>query len=88
MQGFLIYLLGWLVFIICHFIYFMYFVKDGSFTKKLSNEKNKKLILYNGFKWGIFSWFGLFCSVTVILIGYIIYFIIQIDEWIEGKLKD
>ena len=88
MQEFLIYLLGWVVFIVCHFIYFMYIVKDCSYTYKYSCQKNKKLILYNGLKWGVFSWFGLFFCIVAFIAGTIIYGIILLDEKIENKLKN
>ena len=86
MQEFLIYLLGWIVFIIGHYIYYMY-INKYDYRYKYSCEKNKKLILYNGFKWGIFSWFGIFLYIIVIVISGIIYGIILLDEYIEQKLK-
>ena len=88
MQEFLIYLLGWVVFIICHYIYWVYFNKDGSYTYKWSCQKNKKLILYNGLKCGVFSWVGLFFCIVVFIVGAIIYGIISLDEYIENKLKN
>ena len=87
MQEFLIYLLGWIVFIICHYIYWVYLNKDGSYTYKWSCQKNKKLILYNGLKWGIFSWVGLFFCIVAFIVGAIIYGLISLDEYIENKLK-
>lgn len=87
MQEFLIYLLGWVVFIICHYIYWVYINKDGSYTYKWNCQKNKKLILYNGFKWGVFSWVGLFFCIAAFIVGAIIFGIIELDEYIEDKLK-
>ena len=87
MGGLFWYLLGWLVFVICHFIYWAYYNKDGSYTYKWSCQKNKKLILYNGLKWGIFSWVGLFFCIVAFIVGAIIFGIIELDEYIENKLK-
>ena len=87
MQEFLIYLLGWVVFIVCHYLYYMYINRDGTYTYKWSCKKNKKLILYNGFKLGIFSWVGLFLWVVIMIVIGIIYGIILLDEYIEDKLK-
>ena len=91
MQEFLIYLLGWVVFIICHYIYWVYINKDGSYTYKYNRQKNKKLILYNGLKWGVFSWVGLIFCIVAFIVGAIIYGILEIislDEYIEDKLKN
>ena len=87
MQEFLIYLLGWVIFIICHYIYWVYLNKDNKYTYKWSCQKNKKLILYNGFKCGVFSWVGLFFYIAAFIVSAIIYGIIELDEYIEDKLK-
>lgn len=87
MTEFLIYLLGWVLFIICYYIYYMYIVKDGSYTYKYNCNKNKKLILYNGFKYGIFSWGGILFWGFVIIAGSILYGLYSLDNYIEQKLK-
>lgn len=86
MNEYLVYFSGWIFFIICYYIYHMYFSKNEKYDC-LNNYKNKKLIIYDGFKWGVFSWFGLIICIMFIFTLYCIYGIIYIDSTIENFLK-
>lgn len=88
MVEFLIYLLGWVVYIVGYYLYYMYIVKYKCYTYKHSNKKNKKLIIYDGFKYGIFSWAGVMFWGIVIICGSILYGILSINEWITNKLSN
>lgn len=79
MQEFLIYISGWILFIICYYIYNVYVI---------NNEKySKKQLIYHGFKYGIFSWVGLFICLIIFIVAELCYWIMCIDEYIENKLK-
>ena len=67
------YMSGWILLTIGYVIYKIYFDKDISISKKL--------ILYNGFKCGIFSWIG----IIFIIAFYITMSILIIDEYITDK---
>lgn len=72
---FLIYwLIGWVIYSIVCYIYDVYIDK---------NNTSKKLLIYNSFKNGILSWFG----IMVIIIFAFIMLLVNIDEKISNKLK-
>ena len=72
---FLIYwLIGWVIYSIVCYIYDVYIDK---------NNTSKKLLIYNAFKNGILSWFG----IMVIIIFAFIMLLVNIDENISNKLK-
>ena len=72
---FLIYwLIGWVIYSIVCYIYDVYIDK---------NNTSKKLLIYNAFKNGILSWFG----IMVIIIFAFIMLLVKIDEKISNKLK-
>ena len=75
MIGFLIYLLGWLIWSIGYYFYKVYIDKD-IWTKK-------RLIIYRSFISGVWSWFGIIVFITIL----ITYGICSIHELVEEKLK-
>lgn len=78
MNDFLLFLIswaiGWLIYSIVCYIYYVYIDK---------NNTSKKLLIYNAFKNGILSWFG----IMVIIIFAFIMLLVNIDEKISNKLK-
>lgn len=78
MNDFLLFLIswviGWVIYSIGYYIYDVYIDK---------NNTSKKLLIYNAFKNGIFSWFG----IMVIIIFAFIMLLVKIDENISNKLK-
>lgn len=78
MNDFLLFLIswaiGWLIYSIVCYIYDVYIDK---------NNTSKKLLIYNAFKNGILSWFG----IMVIIIFAFIMLLVKIDENISNKLK-
>ena len=78
MNDFLLFLIswviGWVIYSIGYYIYDVYID---------NNNTSKKLLIYNAFKNGIFSWFG----IMVISIFAFIMLIVIIDEKISNKLK-
>ena len=78
MNDFLLFLIswviGWIIYSIGYYIYHVYIDK---------NNTSKKLLIYNAFKNGIFSWFG----IMVIIIFAFIMLLVNIDEKISNKLK-
>lgn len=78
MNDFLLFLIswaiGWLIYSIVCYIYDVYIDK---------NNTSKKLLIYNAFKNGILSWFG----IMVIIIFAFIMLLVKIDEKISNKLK-
>ena len=78
MNDFLLFLIswviGWVIYSIGYYIYDVYID---------NNNKSKKLLIYNAFKNGIFSWFG----IMVIIIFAFIMLLVIIDEKISNKLK-
>lgn len=78
MNDFLLFLIswtiGWLIYSIVCYIYDVYIDK---------NNTSKKLLIYNAFKNGILSWFG----IMVIIIFVFIMLLVNIDEKISNKLK-
>ena len=67
-------LIGWVIYSIVYYIYDVYIDK---------NNTSKKLLIYNSFKDGILSWFG----IMVIIIFAFIMLLVNIDEKISNKLK-
>lgn len=78
MNDFLLFLIswiiGWVIYSIVCYIYDVYIDK---------NNTSKKLLIYNAFKNGILSWFG----IMVIIIFAFIMLLVKIDEKISNKLK-
>ena len=78
MNDFLLFLIswviGWVIYSIGYYIYDVYID---------NNNTSKKLLIYNAFKNGIFSWFG----IMVIIIFAFIMLLVIIDEKISNKLK-
>ena len=78
MNDFLLFLIswiiGWVIYSIVCYIYDVYIDK---------NNTSKKLLIYNSFKNGILSWFG----IMVIIIFAFIMLLVKIDEKISNKLK-
>ena len=78
MNDFLLFLIswviGWVIYSIGYYIYDVYID---------NNNTSKKLLIYNAFKNGIFSWFG----IMVIIIFAFIMLLVKIDENISNKLK-
>lgn len=78
MNDFLLFLIswaiGWFIYSIVCYIYDVYIDK---------NNTSKKLLIYNAFKNGILSWFG----IMVIIIFAFIMLLVNIDEKISNKLK-
>ena len=78
MDDFLLFLIswiiGWVIYSIVCYIYDVYIDK---------NNTSKKLLIYNAFKNGILSWFG----IMVIIIFAFIMLLVKIDEKISNKLK-
>ena len=78
MNDFLLFLIswvvGWFIYSIGYYIYEVYIDKTNT---------SKKLIVYNAFKLGVLSWFGIMIIITfwfILLLAYI-------DEKISNKLK-
>ena len=78
MKEFLIYIIGYVLFIIFYFIYVRYCQKK--------KDMPTKLLLYRGVKYGFTSWIGLFFCTAVFIVGGIAYGIFSLDEFIEKKL--
>lgn len=78
MNDFLLFLIswviGWVIYSIGYYIYDVYID---------NNNTSKKLLIYNAFKNGIFSWFGI---MAIIIFAFIMLLVI-IDEKISNKLK-
>ena len=78
MNDFLLFLIswviGWAIYSIGYYIYDVYID---------NNNTSKKLLIYNAFKNGILSWFG----IMVIIIFAFIMLLVNIDEKISNKLK-
>lgn len=78
MNDFLLFLIswviGWVIYSIGYYIYDVYID---------NNNTSKKLLIYNAFKNGILSWFG----IMVIIIFAFIMLLVIIDEKISNKLK-
>ena len=86
MNEILIYISGWITFVLCYYVYYVYIHKNNKYRNKYNLGVNKKLIIYHGIKWGVFSWFGIFVYVLIAIVSIIIYYIIELDNWIENKL--
>lgn len=81
MNDFLLFLIswviGWAIYSIGYYIYDVYIDNIDN------NNTSKKLLIYNAFKNGILSWFG----IMVIIIFTFIMLLVKIDENISNKLK-
>lgn len=81
MNDFLLFLIswviGWVIYSIGYYIYDVYIDNIDN------NNTSKKLLIYNAFKNGILSWFG----IMVIIIFAFIMLLVKIDENISNKLK-
>lgn len=81
MNDFLLFLIswviGWVIYSIGYYIYDVYIDNIDN------NNTSKKLLIYNAFKNGILSWFG----IMVIIIFTFIMLLVNIDEKISNKLK-
>lgn len=81
MNDFLLFLIswviGWVIYSIGYYIYDVYIDNIDN------NNTSKKLLIYNAFKNGILSWFG----IMVIIIFTFIMLLVKIDENISNKLK-
>lgn len=74
MNVLLIYLSGWFLLSILYYL----------FEKYLNRSMDsKKLIIYKSIKFGLFSWFGIICSIALIFA----WLISELDDYIERKLK-
>ena len=71
---FIFWLIGWAIYSIGYYIYDVYIDK---------NNTSKKLLAYNAFKLGIWSWIG----ITIIITFWFIMVLVNIDEKISNKLK-
>lgn len=76
MEILLTYFLGWFLFSASYYIYNVYIDRN-------TNE-SKKLIMYNAFKLGLWSWIGIIFMVTF----GIVMIIACIDEYITEKLNN
>lgn len=82
MNDFLLFLISWVIgWIIYSIGYYIYDVYIDKYIDK--NNTSKKLLIYNAFKNGILSWFG----IMVIIIFAFIMLLVKIDEKISNKLK-
>jgi hypothetical protein len=63
-----VYFIGWILATILYVI-----------VERKSSTKSKSLIIYEGFKWGFFSW--------VFLVLLLMYAISKLDEYLTNKLK-
>ena len=74
MDALFIYLIGWLLFSICVYVYNVY----GDDCKE-----SKKVWVWRSFWAGVVSWVGILLCIAII----IVFFIFAINEWVEEKLK-
>ena len=75
MEILLTYFLGWFLFSVCYYIYNVYIDRN--------KNESKKLIMYDAFKFGLWSWIGI---ILMIAFG-IVMIIAGIDEYISEKLN-
>ena len=78
MNDFLLFLISWVIGCVIYSI--VCYIYDVYIDK---NNTSKKLLIYNAFKNGILSWFG----IMVIIIFAFIMLLVNIDEKISNKLK-
>lgn len=81
MNDFLLFLISWIIGWIIYSI--GYYIYDVYIDKIDKSNTSKKLIVYNAFKCGIWSWLG----IMIILIFSFIMLLVNIDEKISNKLK-
>ena len=74
MDALFIYLIGWLIFSVCVYLYNVY----GDDCKE-----SKKLWVWRSFWAGAASWVGILLFIAII----IVFFIFAINDWVEEKLK-
>jgi len=84
MEEFLFYISGWLTFILLYYICEVY-VLNYNFKK---GKVTKKLILYRGAKYGVFSWGSVLFLICVIFFGKICYWLLVFDSHVEDKLNE
>ena len=75
MEILLIYFLGWFLFSVGYYIYNIYIDRN--------KFESKKLIMYDAFKFGLWSWIGI---ILIVIFG-IVMIIVDIDEYISKKLN-
>ena len=75
MEILLTYFLGWFLFSVGYYIYNVYIDRNKS--------ESKKLITYDAFKFGLWSWIGIILMMTF----GIVMIIAGIDEYISEKLN-
>lgn len=75
MNGFVIYLIGWLLMSIGYYVYKVYVYKDIWI--------NKRLIVYRAFWFGIGSWLGIMWFTCM----GIVYALFSLNDYIENKLS-
>ena len=85
MEDFLIYILGWVTFIVGYYISEVYILNYNYNYRK--GKVTKKLILYRGVKYGIFSWVAVFFMAAVLVFGRIGYYLFILDNHIEEELN-
>lgn len=89
MEAALWYFSGLILFMIGHYIYNVYIVKNNyQFKNKYNCNLNKKLVLYEGFKFGLFSWISVFTCLTIGIVGGTLWITIIIDDYIKDKLSN
>lgn len=74
LQFLIFWIIGWTIYSIGYYIYDVYIDK---------NNTSKKLLAYNAFKFGIWSWLG----IMIIITFGVIMILANIDEKISNKLK-
>lgn len=74
MNELIYYLIGWLIFSICVYLYNVY----GD-----DRKENKKIWAWRSFWAGIVSWLG----ILFIIAGAMVFAIVAINDWVEEKLK-
>ena len=75
MEILLTYFLGWFLFSVSYYIYNVYIDRN--------KFESKKLIMYDAFKFGLWSWIG----IILIVAFCIVMIIVNIDEYITEKLN-
>lgn len=68
------YLIGWLIFSVCVYLYNVY--RDDC-------KESKKLWVWRSFWYGICSWAGIILWLAI----FIVFIVFEINDWVEEKLK-
>lgn len=71
----LFWLFGWVLFFVGYIIYNKYIVGH--------NEPITKLMVYEGIKYGMWSWIG----IAIMVVFFIIMLITAVDEWLTEKFS-